>query len=80
MSAALWTDWHVTEEMIDQRLFLEFMHFLNKWHKGDLIPFEKFYELMLSKYPLLNAMEINYGPALKTETPKDYKCDCYLNY
>ena len=76
MSAALWTDWHVTEEMIDQRLFPRIYALSEQmWHKGDLIPFEKFYELMQSKYPLLNAMEINYGPALKTETPKDYKWD-----
>jgi N-acetyl-beta-hexosaminidase len=76
MSAALWSDWHVTEEMIDQRLFPRIYALSEQmWHKGDLIPFEKFYEKMQSKYPLLNAMEINYGPALKTETPKDYKWD-----
>ena len=54
MSAALWTDWHVTEEMIDQRLFPRIYALSEQmWHKGDLIPFEKFYELMQSKYPLL---------------------------
>lgn len=76
MSAALWTDWHVTEVMIDKRLFPR-IYVLSEqmWHKGDLLSFDKFYKLIQSKYSLLDALEIDFGPALKTEVPKDYKWD-----
>lgn len=76
MTTSLWTDWNVQEYMIDQRLFPRIYALAEQmWHKGDLLPFDEFYNRVKSNYKLLEAMQINYGPALLNETDATYSWD-----
>lgn len=76
MGTCLWTDWFVTEDMTDKRVFPRaFATAEQMWHRGERVTFEKFYGNVKSKYPLLKTMGIDYGPALKSEVPKNYSWD-----
>lgn len=45
MTCALWTDYGVTEAMIDKRLFPRILALAEQmWHYGGLAPFENFYQ------------------------------------
>lgn len=76
MGASIWTDWHVLERMIDQRVFPRIFSLAEQmWHKGKKIPFDDFYKIVKTKYPLLEVLGIDYGPALLEEVPVGYKWD-----
>ena len=66
MSAALWTDDELIESMLDERLFPRIFALAEQmWHKGELMPFEKFYQLVQAKEDWFWKQGYHYGPALK---------------
>jgi hexosaminidase len=74
VGACLWTDWNVTMRMIDQRVFPRLLVLAQQmWSKGQRLPFEEFYNSIKHFYPRLEAMDIQYGPALKEEVPHGYQ-------
>lgn len=76
MGCCLWTDWYVQEYMIDKRVFPRIYSLSEQmWSKGKRLAFDDFYTKIKKKYPLLQLMGIDYGPALKEEMPKNYKWD-----
>ncbi|QZT37572.1 beta-N-acetylhexosaminidase [Halosquirtibacter xylanolyticus] len=76
MGCSLWTDWNVQEYMIDQRVFPRIYALSEQmWHNGKRKSFDEFYECVIQKYSLLKQLGIDYGPALKSEVPKNYKWD-----
>lgn len=76
MGCAIWTDWYVLENMIDQRVFPRIYVLAEQmWNNNPLKPFDQFYDEVKSKYPLLKMLGIDYGPALKNEVPGNYRWD-----
>jgi len=76
MGCCLWTDWYVKEDMVDQRVFPRVYALSEQmWNSGERLPFDDFYKLVQSKYPLLEKMGIDYGPGLRKDVPVDYKWD-----
>jgi N-acetyl-beta-hexosaminidase len=76
MGASLWTDWNVTEELVDRRVFPRiFVLAEQMWNSDNNLSFELFYKKVKEKYPLLTQLGINYGPALYNEVPNGYKWD-----
>jgi len=68
VQACLWTDHHVKQAMIDERVFPRIFALTeHMWHKGKLAPFDEFYRRLQSLYPRLKAMGITYGPAMKDD-------------
>ena len=68
MSASLWTDDELTEDLLDERLFPRIFALAEQmWHKGELLPFEDFFQLIKSKDIWFNEKGYHYGPALKAE-------------
>jgi N-acetyl-beta-hexosaminidase len=74
MGTSMWTDWNVTMEMIDKRVFPRILSLADQmWYgKNKDKNFDKYYEKIKSFYPQLQKLNINYGPALREETPIDY--------
>lgn len=73
MGSCLWTDWHVTMRMIDQRVFPRLLVLAEQmWSNRERAPFGEFYERIKGFYPRLKALGIRYGPALKEEVPAGY--------
>ena len=76
MGTSLWTDWNVTENLVDRRVFPRIFALVEQmWSTGERLPFNEFYDKVKKKYPLLTALGIDYGPALLEEVPVDYKWD-----
>ena len=76
MSCALWTDDVVTERMIDQRLFPRIIGLAEQmWYQGEPLDFACFYEHVLQKKEWFEQQGYEFGPALKSEVPQDYKWD-----
>lgn len=76
MGTCLWTDWYVQEYMIDRRVFPRIFALSEQmWSCSERLPFEQFYDKVQEKYPLLNSLGIDYGPALKEEVPANYQWD-----
>lgn len=76
MGCCLWTDWHVKMSMIDQRVFPRIYSLAEQmWHKGERLSFDAFYAKIKRTYPRLNALDIDYGPAMANEVPAGYKWD-----
>lgn len=76
MSCALWTDDVVTERMIDQRLFPRIIGLAEQmWYQGEPLDFTRFYEHVLQKKEWFEQQGYEFGPALKSEVPQDYKWD-----
>ncbi len=65
MTCALWTDYGVTEDMIDHRLFPRILAVAEQmWHKGTLCSFDVFYNNVLQKESWFNRQGFQFGPAL----------------
>lgn len=63
MSCALWTDYHVTESMIDQRLFPRILALSEQmWHEGSYKSFEDFYSIVKSKKDWFELKGYQFGP------------------
>ena len=76
MGCSLWTDWHVLEHMIDRRVFPRVYALSEQmWHQGERSSFEAFLKKVEGKFPLLESLGVEYGPALKENTPEDYVWD-----
>ena len=70
MTCALWTDYELTEAMLDQRLFPRILALAEQmWHAGALQPFDVFYQRAYEMKPWFEAHGYTFGPALK-ETPQ----------
>ncbi|GAA6466043.1 hypothetical protein K220099C10_18890 [Bacteroides thetaiotaomicron] len=66
MTCALWTDYGVTENMIDNRLFPRILAIAEQmWYKGELCSFDTFYNNVLQKKNWFNNQGFQFGPALK---------------
>ena len=66
MTCALWTDYGLTEAMLDQRLFPRILALAEQmWHAGTLPAFDVFYERVLEMKPWFEAQGYTYGPALR---------------
>jgi N-acetyl-beta-hexosaminidase len=76
VGTCLWTDWHVTMNMIDKRVFPRiFVMAEQMWKSGEKIPFEDFYQRVKSQYNRLKILTINYGPAMENEIIKNFTWD-----
>lgn len=80
IGTCLWTDWHVVESMIDQRVFPRIFALSEQmWNSGTRLPFPDFYQKVQKKYPFLKKLGIDYGPAMENETPADYEWGLHAN-
>lgn len=74
MNCALWTDYVVTEDLIDRRLFPRILALSEQmWHSGERLDFDSFYRLVLQKKPWFESLGFEFGPGLKEEVGQDYK-------
>jgi N-acetyl-beta-hexosaminidase len=74
MGTCMWTDWNVKMSMIDQRVFPRILALAEQmWTKSKKIPFDKFYDKIKKIYSRLEIMKIEYGPALRSEVPLNYR-------
>lgn len=64
--AALWTDIGVHMDMVDKRVFPRIYAISElAWHNGPKEEFEEFYNRVKAQYPRLDALRVDYGPAMK---------------
>lgn len=76
MSCAMWTDYGVTERMIDRRLFPRILALAEQmWHQGETLDFARFHQNVLQKKNWFERIGFEFGPALKSEVGNDYKWD-----
>ena len=76
MSCALWTDYGVTENMIDRRLFPRILAISEQmWYCGKLLDFSDFYHRIKQKQYWFEQQGFEFGPALKEEVLHDYQWD-----
>ena len=68
MTCALWTDYELTEAMLDQRLFPRILALAEQmWHVGTLETFDKFYGRVYAMKPWFEMLGYTFGPALRNE-------------
>ena len=68
MSCALWTDYEVTESMIDSRLFPRILALAEQmWHAEPVLSFKEFYKRVGQKEQWFNQAGYQYGPALRKQ-------------
>jgi N-acetyl-beta-hexosaminidase len=76
ISACMWGDDNGQEYMNDRRIFPRIYALAEQmWGTGERLPFDAFYEKVKGKYGYLKEIGVDYGPALKEETPKNYRWD-----
>ena len=76
MSTSLWTDYVVTEDMIDRRLFPRiFVLAQQMWYSGSKIPFQEFYNQVKVVQPYFEELQYEFGPGLRSEIDSTYKWD-----
>ncbi|MGV6945664.1 beta-N-acetylhexosaminidase [Sphingobacterium kyonggiense] len=67
MSTSLWTDYGLTEDLLDQRIFPRIFALAQQmWYKGDEVPYAHFYEQIIRIKPLFENQGYQFGPFLKT--------------
>lgn len=65
MSCALWTDYGLTENLLDQRLFPRIFALAEQmWHCGEYLPFQTFYEQVRQKQNWFEQLGYKFGPGL----------------
>ncbi len=68
MGCALWTDWYVLENQVDERVFPRIYALSEQmWNSGERLPFDEFYVKVKQKYTLLRELGIDFGPAVNKE-------------
>ncbi|UXX80968.1 beta-N-acetylhexosaminidase [Reichenbachiella carrageenanivorans] len=73
MSASMWGDYNIQQNMNDRFVFPRIYALTEQmWSTAKRLPFNDFYTKVKGKYPYLTYKHIDYGPALKSETPDDY--------
>lgn len=74
MTCALWTDYGVTEDMIDRRLFPRILALAEQmWHRDDTTPApEDFYRRIDAARPFWESEGYEFGPAFRQDVPPGY--------
>ena len=68
MNCSIWTDFNVTEDMIDERLFPRILALAEQmWNIGELKDFDVFYHDVKEKQNWFEEQGFTFGPALKTD-------------
>ena len=76
MSCALWTDYGVTENMIDRRLFPRILAIAEQmWNRSEPESFELFYQKVKDKKEWFEKQGYMFGPGLKSEVTDDFSWD-----
>ncbi len=76
MSCALWTDYGVTERMIDRRLFPRILALSEQmWYQGELLDFPRFYQNILQRKEWFEQLGFEFGPFFKSKEKGDYSRD-----
>ena len=76
MSCALWTDYGVTEDMIDRRLFPRILAIAEQmWSRSEPESFEQFYQKVKDKKEWFEKQGYMFGPGLKSEVTDDFSWD-----
>lgn len=76
MSCALWTDYRVTENMIDRRLFPRILAIAEQmWSRSEPESFELFYQKVKDKKEWFEKQGYMFGPGLKSEVTDDFSWD-----
>lgn len=75
MTAALWTDYNLTESLLNRRLFPRLYILAEQmWFNGKLTPFNDFYKRVKTfHYPLLKQHGLNPGYGFQSEFPPNDK-------
>lgn len=74
MSASLWGDFNGQQYMADRKVFPRIYALAEQmWSLAERPSFENFYTIVKVKYKMLEYQNVDYGPALKEETPLNYK-------
>lgn len=64
MSCALWTDYGVTEDLLDQRLFPRIFALAEQmWHRGNYLSFQEFYGNIENRKSWFESLGYRFGPA-----------------
>lgn len=73
MSASLWTDYNVTENMIDRRVFPRIFALAEQmWSQAGDKGFEQFYSEVKTIQPLFERLGYEFGPGLRSEVSNTY--------
>lgn len=73
MSASMWGDYNVQQNMVDRFVFPRIYALSEQmWSTARRLSFDDFYTKVKGKYSYLKYKHVDYGPALKSETPDDY--------
>ena len=76
MSCALWTDYGVTEDMIDRRLFPRILAIAEQmWSRSEPESFEQFYQKVKDKKEWFEKQGYMFGPGLESEVTDDFSWD-----
>lgn len=76
ITASLWTDWNVTMTMVDRRVFPRLFALVEQMWSVRRPAFPEFYRALNEyHYPRLRRMNVGIGPALREETPMEYRWD-----
>lgn len=71
MTCALWTDYGLTEDLIDRRLFPRIIALAEQmWHRGERQDWKRFYECVLQKEGWFESMGYTFGAGLREESGK----------
>ena len=76
MSTSVWTDFNVTENMIDRRILPRIFALAQQmWYSGNKIPFPEFYRQVKTLQPYFEKLQYEFGPGLRSEVDSTYKWD-----
>lgn len=68
MTCALWTDFGLTEDLIDQRLFPRIIALAEQmWHRGEREDWKRFYERVMQQEEWFESMGYSFGSGLREE-------------
>jgi N-acetyl-beta-hexosaminidase len=81
VEACMWTDFGGMMHTIDRRVFPRLLGLTEQmWSRAERLPFDAFYAKVKATYPMLRQRGIDYGPALREETPADYRWESISVY
>ena len=71
MGSAMWTDFNVTMDLIDQRVFPRVFALAEQmWTTAERKPYEEFLKSVRTQYPRLKVLGVEYGKEVGTTKPK----------
>jgi len=72
IEACLWSDYNVTEEMVDARVFPRILALCElMWQPGERMPFDRFRSSVAEHAKRLDKIGVRIGPAMKNEAATD---------